>query len=194
MVQGLRVMTPASLWATYGPELSLANRVALGDAIIRTPRIGGRNLRSSDLALANTQLLLQAAEVPGRRRRRLLLEALPLLREGVASAPESHLRLTLLRHGIEEPTIDFDVYSPSGRYLGTSELAFPKFRVALEYEGDHHRIDRRQWYRDIEKYESYREAGWEVIRVTSQALYRSRPQLMATIRSALKRRGWAGSV
>lgn len=37
---------------------------------------------------------------------------------------------------------------------------------AIEVEGDHHRTSRRQWERDLEKYASYAEAGWQVIRAS----------------------------
>lgn len=187
---GMRVLDPASIWATVGPRLKLPDRVALGDAIVRAPRIGGNLWSAPRSAHAAIAELAAVTEVKRRTGRGLLLEALPLIRDGAASAPETHLRLAVIEAGLPEPALDHDVYAPDGRYLGTSECVFEEFRLALEYEGDHHRTSRKQWNRDIEKYQAYREAGWEPIQVTSELLYRRRKELIERIRSALWRRGW----
>lgn len=42
VIGGLRVLDSPSLWATLSTHLRLEDRIALGDAIIRTPRVGGR--------------------------------------------------------------------------------------------------------------------------------------------------------
>ena len=33
----------------------------------------------------------------------------------------------------------------------TLDLAWPEFKVAIEYDGDHHRTNKTQWRRDQEK-------------------------------------------
>ena len=40
--------------------------------------------------------------------------------------------------------------------------------VAVEYEGDHHRTDRRQFNKDIRRMEILTDLGWIVVRVTSE--------------------------
>ena len=40
-------------------------------------------------------------------------------------------------------------------------------KVAVEYDGDQHRTDRRQWREDRERDAALRAEGWEVIRVTA---------------------------
>ncbi len=189
---GIRVLDAPSLWAVLGPRLALPDRVALGDAILHAPRIGGNRGPTPRSPHATLEELVVATEMRRRKGRLLLREALPLLRTSSASAPESHLRLALDDAGIIEPELDYDVYAPDGRYLGTSEFAFPRYRVALEFEGDHHRTEVRQWDRDIEKYHDYRRAGWEPIRVTARMLYSARRKLMADVRAVLVERGWQG--
>jgi very-short-patch-repair endonuclease len=39
--------------------------------------------------------------------------------------------------------------------------------VAVEYEGDHHRTDRRQFNKDIRRIEILTDLGWIVVRLTS---------------------------
>ena len=188
--EGFPTLDPASLWATVGPRLTLPDRVALGDAIVREPRIGGPRGRAVRPPHATIEELAQVTAQPRLQHRSLLLEALPLLRTGSASAPESHLRLALLEAGLPEPALDVDVYDGSGHYLGTTECVYPEPKVALEYEGDHHRTDPNQWNRDIQKQSDYEEAGWKYIRITAEKLYRRRADQMEKIRRALTHRGW----
>ena len=37
----------------------------------------------------------------------------------------------------------------------------------IEYEGDQHRNDKRQWNRDIDRYEYFASAGYLVVRITA---------------------------
>ncbi len=187
---GIRVLDAPSTWAALAPRLDLPDRVALGDAIIRTPRVGGNFRPPSRPAFATLEELAAVAAVPRRVGRSRLLEALPLLREGMSSAPESHLRLALADAGLPEALFDFDVYAADGTYLGTSEFVYPQFRLVIEYEGDHHRTRNEQWNRDIDKYDAYRAEGLDVIRVTAEMLYRRRSALIAKIRTALLKQGW----
>ncbi|QIK63580.1 hypothetical protein G7068_10510 [Leucobacter viscericola] len=190
--EGLHVLDPASVWAVLGPRLDLPDRVALGDSVIRTPRFPGNLGTPSGVQLATPEALGRIAHTKGRPGRRLLIEALPLLRDGAVSAPETHLRLAIVDAGMPEPELDVDVYDCMGRFLGCSELAYPEFKIALEYEGDHHRTKTRQWNRDLEKYEDYKRVDWEVIRVTKWLLYSRRKKLLTQVRDALARRGWRG--
>lgn len=96
--------------------------------------------------------------------------------------------------GFPQPALDYDVYDHRGTLLGASEIAFPEYRVALEYEGDHHRIEQRQWNRDIAKYEAYARAGWHPVRVTASLLYRPHSPLRSNIATTLSQRGWLPSL
>lgn len=187
-VDGIPLTDPASTWAMLGAHLQLRDLVALGDAIIREPRIPGSSRRSSPLAsVAQLDSAIGMGRRPGIRR---LREALPLLSPHSASAPESHCRLILLRPGLPAPELDHDVYGADGILIGCSEFAYPEYRLAVEYEGGHHLYDPRQWDRDIEKYRHYSQIGWEVIRVTSDLLYRRPEGLRYQVGEALRRRGW----
>ncbi|MEV8337695.1 hypothetical protein [Leucobacter sp. NPDC077196] len=190
VVARLPVPSPADVWAMLGCELSLPDLVALGDAVIRRPRIPGtRRLERPPLATVDD--LAAIVEVVQRRGNAALRTALPLLETGSASAPESHFRLLLMKWGLPEPALDYDVYDDQGRLLGASELAFPQYRLALEYEGAHHRVQTRQWNRDIDKYHAYEAAGWRVIRVTASLQYTRTRELRSRVETALRQRGWA---
>lgn len=48
------------------------------------------------------------------------------------------------------------------------DLGWAESLVAVEYEGDHHRTDRRQFAKDIQRMEMLAEMGWTVIRVVAE--------------------------
>lgn len=60
--------------------------------------------------------------------------ALPQIREGVESPRETVTRLALAGAGFPEPVVAHDVFQ-DGRFLGRVDLAYPKFRIAIEYDG-----------------------------------------------------------
>ncbi|MNT96280.1 hypothetical protein D3C72_2383360 [compost metagenome] len=77
--------------------------------------------------------------------------------------------------------------------MGISELVYRDQRLVVEIEGDHHRVDRKQWDRDIDKYADYAAAGWEVVRLTSTHIRGDSSRATAIVRAALLRRGWSPS-
>ncbi|GAA1325545.1 hypothetical protein ACFSWE_13370 [Leucobacter albus] len=189
-LHGVPVTDPATTWAMLAPELRPSDAVAPGDAAVWRPRFPGTT-RLVRPPLATLAELAAAAATPYRRGGRVLRGLLPLLSTQSASPPESHLRLRLAAWGAPQPHLDYDVRAAGGRLLGCSEIAFPQFRVALEYEGGHHFSQARQFARDIEKYQSYAEHGWQVLRITSRLLYGEPEELRRQVFATLRRRGWA---
>lgn len=188
--EGLRVVSPATLWAQLAEELTVDELIALGDALVHEPR-GPRGLPATAGSGHTTITRLEAALRAGRRTGiARLREALPQIRVGSASPSETDLRLALIRAGLPEPTLDFEVIGPRGESIGFTELAYPPHRVLVEYEGDHHRTDRAQWNRDIEKHALAAAAGWAVLRITSRHLHPRADAAVHQVREALVRAGW----
>lgn len=177
---GLPVTDPATTWATLGAVLrDPYDLIAAGDAIVRTWRVGEPLASIDELAAA-----------VGRGRRvgvGALREALPHLRARAASRPESHARLHLVDGGLPEPELNFEVWA-DGEYLGAVDLAYPGPKVAIEYEGEHHLRDPRQWAYDIERYERLRAAGWIVVSITKAEVFDRPDRLIARVRAALASR------
>jgi len=46
-------------------------------------------------------------------------------------------------------------------------MGWEDLKIAVEYEGDHHRTNRNQFNRDIRRMDTLLEQGWIVIRVTA---------------------------
>lgn len=186
---GLQVADPVTTWADLAELLTVDELIAVGDALVHIPRVRGMQRGRASDALASIADLT-AATLPRRRGVAKLREALPDIRVGSASPKETELRLALLRAGMPHPALDFDVFAPDGRALGYTELAYPEFRVLIEYEGDHHRRDAGQWERDIEKHAACVAAGWEVVRVNAAQMKPTPAVALSRVRSALIRGGW----
>jgi hypothetical protein len=110
--------------------------------------------------------------------------ALPLIRTRSASRPETHCRLTQVDAGLPEPDLNYDVYV-NGVRIACVDLAYPRLRIAIEYEGEHHLLDPAQWARDIQRYEKLAAAGWHVIRVTKGELFDEPAKLVRRVRAAI---------
>jgi hypothetical protein len=109
------------------------------------------------------------------------------LRPGVDSPPETRTRLVLVAAGLPEPLVNADVLDHTGAWLARPDLSWPRWRVAVEYEGDHHRTDRAQWRRDLGRDAVLQANGWLVLRVGADDLVRP-DRLVARVRAALASR------
>ncbi len=192
VVDGIRVTSPATTWAMLGAHMSVRELVAFGDAMIRVPRHPGGFRPPSGAPLASLEQLADALEAGRRVGAGRLREALPLVRTGSSSPAETAARILLVSAGLPEPELDVDVFDADGRWIGCSELAYPAYRVAAEYEGDHHRTSRAQWNRDIAKYQAYAEAGWRVVRLTHELVDRRPQEAIRQVAAALRAAGWTG--
>jgi len=186
---GLPVTSPASTWALLAAELDAAALTRLGDAIVRIPR-DDRGRPLPEHQLATTDQLRAAADVPRRRGRPALSAALAEIRVGSASPLETDWRLAATAAGLPEFALDVEIRNARGTLLGIADAAHHRYRVAVEIEGDHHRTDRAQWSRDIEKHAAYAAAGWEPVRITAAHIRSGRATIM--LADALRRRGWVG--
>lgn len=136
--------------------LQLGELVAVGDRIIwrRSPTGTLDELRSA------------MSRYESRRGIRSMRTAIDLLSDRSDSAPESELRVAILLAGFPQPLVNVDAHV--GGRIVHPDLSWPDHRVAIEYEGDHHRTDRGQWHRDIRRGGSYAEGGWSLYRATSE--------------------------
>lgn len=190
LVEGLLVSDPATTWALLADDLSVDELIELGDAVVNIPRRKGMIRGTESDALATMMALTDAATTPYRRNAAKLRAALAEVRVGSASVAETRLRLAGSRSGLPEPELDYDVFARDGTPIGFTELAYPRYGLLVEYEGDHHRTDRKQWERDVEKHTKCADAGWQVLRLTAKHVFPTADPAVARIRSALTRAGW----
>jgi len=102
---------------------------------------------------------------PGLRR---LETALQLVDAGAQSPRESYLRLLLIDAGLPCPQTQIPVLGVDGIPVAYLDLGWEDCRVAVEYDGEHHRTDRRQYVNDIRRLEMLERMGWIVVRVVAE--------------------------
>jgi hypothetical protein len=105
------------------------------------------------------------------------------VRVGTESPGETRLRLLLESAGLPAPQSNLEVFD-GDRFVARVDLAYPVPRVAVEYEGDIHRVDQATWRKDIRRRERLEDIGWRTVRVTADDLARP-AELIARLRRLL---------
>jgi hypothetical protein len=178
-VAGLPLAPPVETWLQLGAVLRLDDLIIAADGIVRRKR-----------PLASIDELRRAAYDAYRRPGlRMLRSALEEVRAGTDSARETLTRLIITRAGLPEPVVNFTVHNDHGDFVGTPDLFYPEYRIALEYEGDGHRTDPQTFNDDIERAELFQEAGCRYVRVTRDHVDRPH-RLVSRVRNVLIQRGW----
>lgn len=116
---------------------------------------------------------------PGLRR---LEAALELVDAGSQSPRESYLRLLLIDAGLPRPQTQIPVLGIDGIPIAYLDLGWEDWMVAVEYDDDHHRTDRRQYVKDIRRLAMLEEMGWIIVRVVAED---SPAAVLRRVRSAI---------
>lgn len=154
-VNGIPVTTPARTAFDIACRHPVGKAVAVIDALTR----------ATDLKVVDVETL--ADRYRGRRGIRRARVALSLVDSGAESPRETWLRLLLIDAGYPCPKTQIPVYGDYGELVAVLDMGWETVKLAVEYDGDHHRSDRRQFNKDIRRAESLAEMGWTVIRVTA---------------------------
>lgn len=174
--QGLLV-TPEHAFTSAATRLNLLELVTAGDWLVRL-----RRCQLSSLTAYATNFSGRGA-VRARR-------AAALVRERVDSPRETRLRLALVLAGLPHPQCN-PLLGTEDRPIGRVDLAYQRYRVIIEYEGDQHRRDARQWNTDIGRHEDFTTAGLTLIRVTALRMRRPR-DVVRRVFDALSAAGYPG--
>ncbi len=155
VVDGMRVTTPTRTALDIACRYPLDRAVAAIDALAR----------ATHLKLADVELL--ADRYHGRHGVRRAQATLEVVDPGAESPRETWLRLLIFRAGLPRPQTQIPVYDEYGQLVARVDMGWEQLKIAVEYDGDHHWMDRRQMTRDIRRTEQLNELGWIVIRVTA---------------------------
>jgi hypothetical protein len=154
----VRICVPEIVFLQLATELSRTDLVVMGDQMVGKDLVTPERLRT-------------AATLATRRRGVVLArEAAALVRPRVDSPPETRTRLILVQGGLPCPETGIDVFDDFGGWIGRPDLAYLLLKLALQYEGDVHRTDRKRWRADIRRDEVFFDNGWDVIRLTGDDL------------------------
>lgn len=172
-IAGLPVTTLARTAYDLVRQLPGNEAVARLDALMRASPF-----RAEDV-------LSLAKRYPRARGLRQLRATLALVDPGAASPKETWLRLVLIDAGMPIPQSQIPV-NEGWRMIAVLDMGWERYKVAVEYDGDHHRTNRRQYARDQWRLRKLEELGWIVIRVIAE----DKPQdVVRRVRDALNRRG-----
>lgn len=116
---------------------------------------------------------------------RQLDRVLQLADPGAQSPKESWLRLVLINAGLPRPLSQIPVADDGGIVFAYLDLGWADEKVAVEYDGDHHRMDRDQYVKDIRRREALEALGWIIITVVAGD---HASAIVARVRNALERR------
>jgi hypothetical protein len=136
------------------------------------------------------QELRDLVGVLGPHRRCRSVEGVAELMDPAAESPmETRTRLVIVTAGLPPPVSQFRVLDERGRFVARVDLAWPEWKVAVEYDGHDHTSDDRRG-RDVERIDALRRLGWTVIVVTSRQ-YATPGWIEQRVRDALRERGAA---
>jgi hypothetical protein len=156
LVDGTPVTTPARTALDLASRYPVDKAVAMIDALARATR----------LKMADVELLAERHK--GRRGIGRARRALELVDAGAESPRETWLRLLLIRAGFPPPQTQIPVRDQYGQLVAVLDMGWEDKKIAADYEGDHHRTDRRRFNHDIRRAEAVAELGWIDVRVTAE--------------------------
>ena len=176
-ISGLTVTSLPRTFTDLAGLLGLEALIAVGDRMLWR----GGPLTSRD------ELERAVERTGGMRGARRAHAALERLDDGAESPKETELRLLLLAAGLGPFASNFVLHDDRGAFVARVDLALPSLRIAIEYEGDHHR-DREQFRRDMARRRRIEALGWFYLPV-SQADLTDPRGILSDLASAIVRRG-----
>jgi hypothetical protein len=155
-IAGLPVTTRVRTAFDLGRHLDRPQALARLDALMWNQRF------SRDAVLELAQRYPRARGVCQLR------ELLPLVDRGAESPRESITRLWLHDAGFPRPETQIPVLAGSTQPVAWLDMGWRDFMVAVEYDGDHHRKNRKQYIKDIARLRMVEALGWKVVRVIAE--------------------------
>ncbi|MGO9156315.1 endonuclease domain-containing protein [Mycobacterium sp.] len=173
LVTGIPVTSPVRTALDFGCWYPIMTAVAAIDALAR----------ATEVKAADAELL--SRRYAGRRGIAQARRAMDLFDAGAQSPKESWLRVVLIQAGLPRPQTQIPVLDEFGSAIAYLDMGWEDSKVAVEYDGEQHRSDRRQYTWDVRRLEMLERLGWIVIRVVAG----DRPaEIISRVRAALARR------
>ena len=187
-LSGLRVLDPLAAFLTCCRILDAREATIMLDAVITT-KAHYPGLLFSHRPGATIERVREVVKTLRRfHGGRVANDAFNACRERVASPKETETRLLLVGAGLPEPEVNGDVLDHEGWQIAEVDLLYRAEKIAIEYEGDHHRTSEQQWRRDLERERDLKALGYEYIRVTQETLAEYPHKLVAQITRLLETR------
>jgi very-short-patch-repair endonuclease len=179
LIRGIRTTDPLRTCWDLCRWLTVVEAVVLIDRLLAL-----RGVTRDDL---DAYLRSRESQRGSRRMRRVLD-----LVDGRAESPqESRLRARLVLAGLPPPEVQFRILH-EGRFVARVDLAWPAWRLAVEYDGLWHVGNRPQMGLDRKRLNALFRSKWHIVHVTADMLRDEFEKILAEIRSVIReRRQWA---
>jgi hypothetical protein len=175
-VDGVRVTVPLrTAW-------DLARRLPLVEAVVAVDALAAAG------SFAPADLLARRAGTPGARGSRRLAEVVALADPRSGSAPETRLRVGLLRAGLPTPAVRYPVCDEHGAELARVDLAYPEAKLAIEYDGADE-FDALRVARDRLRDGELAGHGWQTLRLDAEDIDIELPRTARRVERLLALRG-----
>lgn len=155
VIGGISVTSAARTALDMGCWYSTTAAVAGIDALARATRI-----KAADVELLAERYSRRRGIVQARK-------AIALFDSGAQSPKESWLRIVLVQAGLPPPQTQIPITDELGDLIAYLDMGWEEMKVAVEYDGDHHRTDRRQYGWDIRRSEMLQRLGWIIVRIVA---------------------------
>jgi hypothetical protein len=150
LVNGVRVTTPLRTALDLGCRLPRRDALAAIDALLRA------------YGLTRADLFRCLHRFAGRRGVVQLRELVALADPRAESQGESWTRLEIIDHGLARPELQWWVMDGGARKYRI-DLAYPKAKIAIEYNGDEHHTSEEDRAADAESRAWLEMNGWTII-------------------------------
>lgn len=173
-------------WRVLSPELCLstaATLLSLVDLVIAADALYARRL----VTPGRLDHFLHHHHGAGVRKSR---RALHLARRGSESPRETYVRVMLELAGLPPLTCNASFGDEDG-VVARLDLAWPQWKIAIEYDGRQHGLSLAQREADIRRREQMERLGWVFIVVTAAQLADPRAIVRRVCEVLAARRGWA---
>lgn len=167
---GFRVTSIERTLADLSAQLPLTEAVVIADMAL--------NRGLTDIG----KLISKGDERAGQRGVERFRRVIEQADAGAESPMETRLRLILVGAGLPRPDTQVELHDARGVFLARTDLYYPSARLAVEYDGDGHRLsltdDNRRQNRLVE-------AGHKILRFTAPDVYGSPDAVVERVRAAL---------
>ncbi|MDA2894460.1 hypothetical protein PDG61_26370 [Mycolicibacterium sp. BiH015] len=171
--RGIPIANPARAALNIGRHLPRDEAVAHLDALARATGV-----QAADI-------LELAQRYKGSRGVRRCRGAVELMDAGAESPQESRLRLILIDQGFPRPQTQIPVVDADDYVFARLDMGWQDLKIAVEYDGEHHRTDDTQYRKDARRIRGITAMGWIVIRVMKGDRAR---EIAAWVRGAIAQR------
>jgi hypothetical protein len=168
-----RFVTPAAAFLFYCSHSRIIDAIKVGDWLLYGGHMTVDELRS---------LALSAVWRDGAHEAIWITEYLDT---GSRSLKESETRAVIEFAGLPRPTVNVELSLAASDVTVIGDLLFERWGLVVEYEGEHHQVERLQYSSDIDRYEILRRHQVPYLQVTNERLSQPRRFALAVHRELI---------